>query len=346
MRSLLNNKLFIHILVWSLLTLLPFIFFSNPANHYSLGVIPGVLALIMGAIHITLFYTQSQFLYPRFFNRKYWWLYVLTALALIAASIWLKCLITVTWFPEALKKKREAYGLIVGGSVDMFAISLVYSRIRHNIRRDRRQKELEAQQLATELKFLRSQISPHFLFNVLTNLVSLARKRSDQLEPSLIMLSELMRYMLYDTQGKKVALPIEIRYLHSYIDLQRLRFGNDVKITADIEPEQKPETAGIAQLLVIEPMLLIPFVENAFKHGITTAGQPEISIRLTVKEGWMHFEVSNTFEEGVTAGKEEHTGLGLNNVRTRLELLYPDDHTLTIRKEANWFHIVLTLKLI
>ncbi|HEY4112127.1 sensor histidine kinase [Puia sp.] len=340
MRISINKRLFIHVLVWVLLTVLPFIFFSNPANHYSIGAIPGALVLIMGAIHIAIFYTQSQFLYPRFFNKRYWWLYILTGLALIGASLLLKFHITMTWFPEALKKKHETYGLIVAGSVDMFGISLVYCRIRHNIRQSRRQKELEAQQLATELKFLRNQISPHFLFNVLTNLVSLARKKSDQLESSLIMLSELMRYMLYDTQGKKMPLATEIQYLNSYIQLQRLRFGSDVLVDSQIATGPEVERSNI------EPMLLIPFVENAFKHGVATTGQPQILIRLWVKEGSMHFEVSNTFEEGMTAGKEEHSGLGLNNVRTRLDLLYPKEHTLTIRKEANWFHIVLKLQLI
>lgn len=338
--SIFQNRLFIHVLVWALLTVLPFIFFSNPANHYSIGVIPGTLALIMGMIHISLFYTQALWLYPRFFNRRYWWLYVILALAVICASLWLKSWITKTWYPETLKKPRETYGLIFGGSIDIFAISLVYSRIRHSIRRERRRKELEAAQLATELKFLRSQISPHFLFNVLTNLVSLARKRSDQLESSLITLSELMRYMLYDTQGKKMPLSTEVRYLNSYIELQKLRFGNDVSVECSIDagPPDSP--------YIIEPMLLIPFVENAFKHGVGAVERPQIIVRLDVKDGWMHFEVRNTYDETMSAGREENTGLGLNNVQTRLKLLYPDDHTLVVRREQQWFQIVLTLKLI
>lgn len=339
MRFRINNAS-IHILVWGLLTALPFIFFSNPANHYSIGVIPASLALIMGMIHISLFYTQALWLYPRFFNRRYWWLYVVLALAVICFSLWLKIRITMTWYPGTMKKPRETFGLIFGGSIDIYIISLLYSRIRYNIRQERRQKELEAQQLATELKFLRSQISPHFLFNVLTNLVSLARKKSDQLESSLITLSELMRYMLYDTQGKKMPLTTEVRYLNSYIELQKLRFGNDVSVESSIDagPPDSP--------YVIEPMLLIPFVENAFKHSVGAVDRPQIILHLDVKDGWMHFEVRNTYDETMPAGKEEHSGLGLNNVRTRLKLLYPEDHTLAVRGEQQWFQIVLTLKLI
>jgi len=335
-----NYKVAIHVLIWLLLTLLPFMI-SNAATHYSIGPIPGDLAVVMGLIHIAMFYTQAYVLYPRFFCRRRWWLYVVLGLALIAASIRLKIQITEIWWPEVMVKSRhEIYKIIVGGSIEMFFISLAYSRILSNIRRERKRKEMEALQLATELKFLRNQISPHFLFNVLTNMVSLARKRSDQLEPALITLSELMRYMLYDTQGRKVPLSTEILYLNSYIGLQKLRFGNDVSVNCSIG-----EIASDGPW-VIEPMLLIPFVENAFKHGVGAVEQPQIIVRLEVKDGWMHFEVHNTYDETMSAGKEENSGLGLNNVRTRLELLYPKEHTLAVRREKHWFQIVLTLKLI
>jgi sensor histidine kinase YesM len=342
MRFFINNRVYIHVLVWGLLTVLPFLFFSNPANHYSIGVIPGTLALIMGMIHISLFYAQALWLYPRFFNRGRWWLYVPGALALIGVSIWLKFYITQAGWPEVLqiKDKHKTYGLIISGSFDIYLISLAYSRIVHRIRYEREVKERQAAQLATELKFLRSQISPHFLFNVLTNMVSLARKKSDQLESALITLSELMRYMLYDTQGKKMPLATEIRYLNSYIELQKLRFGNDVGIECSIGALPADST------YVIEPMILIPFVENAFKHGVGAVEHPQIIVGLDVKEGWMHFEVRNTYDETMSAGKEENTGLGLNNVRTRLQLLYPGDHTLAVSKGQQWFEIILTLKLI
>lgn len=340
MRFSINYKVVIQVLIWSILTFFPFIV-SNAANHYSIGVVPGNLFVVTGLIHIVLFYTQCLLVYPRFWNRRRWWLYILSAVALIGGSIWLKFLITETWWPEVLvKSKHEMKQLIFAGSFDIYCISLAYSRIQSNIRRERKAKELQAMQLATELKFLRSQISPHFLFNVLTNLVSLARKRSDQLESSLITLAELMRYMLYDAQGKKMPLATEIRYLNSYIDLQKLRFGHDVDVESSIDAGPQ------AGEYVIEPMLLIPFVENAFKHGVGSVERPRIEIRLTLKEGVMNFDVRNTFDETFSAGPEEHTGLGLNNVRTRLTLIYPKDHTLEVRKEDNWFRIALTLKLI
>jgi len=207
-------------------------------------------------------------------------------------------------------------------------------------RTEREQKERQATELLTELKFLRSQISPHFLFNVLTNLVSLARKKSDSLEPALIKLSELLRYMLYDTQGKKVPLQTEVEYLNNYLDLQRLRFGNDVEIDSRIDAD------GEAMAYTIEPMLLIPFVENAFKHGVGYSGRPGIVLRLSVAYKTLTFEVRNKYEPEPAEAKDESSGIGLGNVLSRLNLLYRNKYTLSINDANGVFHIVLTLQLL
>jgi hypothetical protein len=204
----------IHALIWAMLLFLPYLV-STPANDYKLGPIPGVFFTISGFIHIAIFYSNAFFLYPRLWNRRYWWLYIPAALLLLFISFQLKYHILAFWFPDVLKD-MTAYKFIFGPSVGIFFISVIYRRVADKIRFEKEQEKRRTEQLSTELKFLRSQISPHFLFNVLTNLVSLARKKSDQLESSLIMLSDLMRYMLYDTQGKKVSVIKEIAYLKSY----------------------------------------------------------------------------------------------------------------------------------
>jgi LytS/YehU family sensor histidine kinase len=299
---------------------------STPANDYKIGPIPGLFFTISGLIHMGIFYSNAFFFYPRLINK--WWWYIPSAILLLMTSFWLKYHILAYWFPDVLKDVT-AYKFIFAPSVGIFVISIIYRRIINKIRYEKVQAQRRTEQLSTELKFLRSQISPHFLFNVLTNLVSLARKKSDQLESSLIMLSDLMRYMLYDTQGKKVALTKEIEYLQSYIELQKLRFGNDVAINTVIALEGD---------YTIEPMLLIPFVENAFKHGVE-----QINIQLSVKSGQLTFDVTNRFDrENV---KDENSGIGLTNVRSRLDLLYKDRHTLLIREDDNLFHVTLTLML-
>lgn len=342
MKVLLKSKYItvsLHVLIWGMLLLTPFLI-SNAHNGYKVNNLAVDYFIVGDLVHIAVFYTNAFWLWPSFLNRHRRGIYVLAAIALIMSSFEVKLLIQRIFFSE-VSKEYTSIKFVLMPSIGIFVISCIYRIILDRIRFERNQKERQAAQLATELRFLRSQISPHFLFNVLTNLVSLARKRSDQLEPSLIMLSELMRYMLYDTQGKKVTLGTEIDYLHSYIELQKLRFGNDIAIVNSID------VAGSDRNLTIEPMLLIPFVENAFKHGVGHSGEPRIDIRLSMDREWMRFEVENTvFDPSGPAGKEEHSGLGLNNVVTRLKLLYPDHHTLTILSEGHLFHITLTLQLI
>src|SRR5262249_40157374 len=150
------------------------------------------------------------------------------------------------------------------------------------------------------------QVNPHFMFNVLNNMVALARKKSDLLEPSLIKLSSLLRYMLYETDEQKVPLEKEVEYLRSYIDLQQQRFGSLVKINVDVHAPDKHYE--------IEPMLLIPFVENAFKHGTGIIDSPQIDIELSAENDTLKFLVSNKYNEGVEETKDNSSGIGLSNV--------------------------------
>jgi LytS/YehU family sensor histidine kinase len=202
---------------------------------------------------------------------------------------------------------------------------------------DKLLQERENENLKTELSFLRSQVSPHFMFNVLNNMVALARKRSEQLEPSLIKLSSLMRYMLYETDEQKVALEKEVEYLQSYIDLQKQRFGKNVTIHACFQ-----EVNGN---YAIEPMLLIPFVENAFKHGTGLIRDAEIEIELKAKNQILQFTVRNRYNAEKEEQKDKTAGIGLTNVERRLNLLYGKNHALLINKNDGWFTVSLQLNL-
>jgi LytS/YehU family sensor histidine kinase len=241
------------------------------------------------------------------------------------------------WYPEVVLD-TWAYRILFFPPIPFLIASIIYRSIVDKIAYDKKQKGIVAEQLSIKLKFLRSQISPHFIFNVLTNLVSLARKRSEKLEPALIMLSDLMRYMLYESDEKKVTLAKGIEYLKSYIELQKLRFGYDVAIETKIDlPESDLQRN-------IEPMLLIPFVENAFKHGMGV-DEPLIQIHLTANEGTIEFDVKNRFNDDINESKDVSSGIGLENVQSRLTLLYPKEHILSLKKENNLFHVHLTLQL-
>jgi LytS/YehU family sensor histidine kinase len=205
------------------------------------------------------------------------------------------------------------------------------------MRLERQSSARENELLKTELSLLRSQVSPHFMFNVLNNMVSLARKKSDVLEPSLIKLSSLMRYMLYEADEDKVPLQKETEYLQSYIDLQQQRFGKNVTIQVALETDDT--------CYEIEPMLLIPFVENAFKHGTGMITDAMIDIRLYTRDGMLFFSVRNRFNKDSSEIKDKTSGIGLTNVKRRLNLLYGDNYVLHIDKKDDWFIVSLQLNL-
>lgn len=219
----------------------------------------------------------------------------------------------------------------------ILASSTAYQMIRDRMKTERVAKDKENEHLKTELAFLRSQVSPHFMFNVLNNMVALARKKSDLLEPSLIKLSSLLRYMLYETDEEKVLLEKEIEYLQSYIDLQVQRFGSKVKVSAALH--------NFDRSYFIEPMLLIPFVENAFKHGTGLIQNAEINIELKAHNNLLEFMVENHFDSSVQEIKDKTSGIGLQNVKRRLNLLYENRNTLSISNKDNKYIVSLQLNL-
>jgi LytS/YehU family sensor histidine kinase len=192
--------------------------------------------------------------------------------------------------------------------------------------------------MRAELSFLRSQISPHFIFNILNSIVYLIRTKADKkAEDVTIRLSSLMRYMLYDSDQSMVPLDREVDYVQNYIDLQCMRFEDDVQIEFEVK--------GTMDGSMIEPMLLIPFVENAFKHGVGFVRDPYIKVQLTYDQGSLDFQVENKIGKLVEDQKEESSGIGLKNVTRRLELLYPGKHQIKVNQDDNLFKVQLHMGL-
>ncbi|WP_379048170.1 sensor histidine kinase [Pedobacter alpinus] len=238
-------------------------------------------------------------------------------------------------FPSKRKWKKSPF-------TDIFAfffilgISCSYRIIVDYFKTEKYASEKETENLKTELSFLRSQVSPHFMFNVLNNLVSLARKKSDKMEPALLQLSSLLRYMLYEGNQGKIALNQELNYIKGYIDLQKLRFGDDVEIDFTVN--------GEVDGFMLEPMILIPFVENAFKHGMGTLESPKILISLLVENNTLTFEVENEIAP-IGESKDDSSGIGLINTKRRLTLLYKNSHWLTVNSENQKYKVQLKLKM-
>lgn len=206
------------------------------------------------------------------------------------------------------------------------------------IRATTRTLRLERDNLNLEVSFLRSQLNPHFLFNTLNNIYSLSI-RNDALAADLIMhLSEMMRYTLYDSNTDKVSLVMEADFLKNYVELESVRYGQNASIHFDCDTEKIGDQ-------VIAPLLMFPFVENAFKYShSTTASKCWIQGSLEVTGNQLRFEMSNSKGE-IPEGRKPAGGIGLSNTRKRLILLYPDQHMLFIENNPEYYKVVLTLTL-
>lgn len=284
---------------------------------------------------MALFYVNAYFFVPRLIYKRKYILYFLSL-------VFVLLLLSAFEFSFLKIFGDNAHFKISGFLVYNFlpflfivASATAYRMFQDKVIEENKNKEREAENLKSELSFLRSQISPHFMFNVINNIVALARKKSDLVEPSLIRLSSLLRYFLYESNGEKVTLEKEVEYLESYISLQQQRFGKNVLINL--------HTEGVNNNYDIEQMLLIPFVENAFKHG--NLHKASTDIKLSVKDRVLHFSVSNPYSEKPDEIKDETSGIGLANVQRRLNLLYGKRHSLFIEKKDGRFIVSLELKL-
>lgn len=200
---------------------------------------------------------------------------------------------------------------------------------------EQKKDEIEHEKINTELSFLKSQVNPHFFFNTLNNIYSLAVVGSEQTAPSIMKLSSIMRYILTETQSNQVPLQNEIDFITNFIDLQSVRLTNKVKV--NFKAEGDIEAAQIA------PLIFIPFIENAFKYGISTKEETTIDIQLVSTNTKLSFSVRNTIVKTI---KGDTTGIGINNVKRRLELLYPDKHNLQVEEINNQFIVHLDIELV
>ena len=197
--------------------------------------------------------------------------------------------------------------------------------------------ELAKEKAEAELNFLKSQINPHFLFNSLNSVYFLIDKNNPDARKALHKFSDMLRYQLYEANGERIPIEKEINYLQDYVHLQQLRKDENYKVQFNCSPDVKNFS--------IEPLLLIPFVENAFKHiSHKHDGSNFVKLDLARSNGYFEFSVENSQEKGILT-TEQHGGIGMNNVKRRLELLYPDSHKLDVQDEPDTFTVNLKLKI-
>jgi len=212
-------------------------------------------------------------------------------------------------------------------TVFILALSTSIKLLQNWFENEAKQKEMVHEKVNSELSALNSQINPHFLYNTLNGIYSLANSKSDKTAPAIVKLSQLMRYMLDDSKQKYVPLSLEIEYIETFIDLQKMRLFDNVKVEFNIN--------GDIENIKIQPLLLIPFIENAFKHGVDSSMDRFIEINLTVTNDSILLIVKN---DVVKVHKEEaRSGFGLINIKRRLDMEYPEKHVLTTRIINNIF---------
>jgi hypothetical protein len=223
----------------------------------------------------------------------------------------------------------------------VLGIAVAYFFIKEWIRNDLARSEAAAHQLSTEIRFLRSQVNPHFLFNTLNNLFSMAQKKgNDELADGILKLSGMMRYMIYESNTDHVPLQQEIEYLEDCIALNKLRYAaSEISISF-----RHPEPVVIAGVQVA-PMLFIPFLENAFKHGVSIGQNSCIAMAIGIDQKKLTFTCENTDHSSVKKLKEEKGGIGLENVKRRLELVYPGKHELRTWLESGKYNVNLQIDL-
>ncbi len=336
-----NKQVVIHLLCWTVFLFVIFIQIYIERGEVPLFLFARIL------IDILFFYINFLFLVPKLLLKKKTVLYLLSIVIILICFFFInkyfrnlflidakeffrninfdKGRRTIPFLPKSIPILLNIAFLVIGTTIRVY--------IEWN-KNETRKKEIESLRTTTQLQYLKGQVNPHFLFNSLNTIYSLTTKKSNNAPEAVITLSELMRYMLYRTNSEFVPLSEELDYIKNYIKLQRLRLANGEKVTLNIHGN----VAGQR----IRPLLLISFIENAFKYGTDYQGNTEIKIIITIKLNHLHFTCVNLI--GSTNINKENSGIGLTNTKARLNLLYPNNK-LTVSKTDGKFNVELSLTL-
>jgi sensor histidine kinase YesM len=341
----------LHILLWTFLFVSPLYI----AERYGGG--ENTMRWLFSknvVIYGILFYLNYLVLAPRFFFNGKLLIYVFSVLLMVVAfffiSIYAHEMIMGSIEPvqddiNTLDSEPDSgpsyfllhiYNHLLGSSI-VIMLSLGLGLLSRRVELEKSQKELESEKLNSELAFLKSQISPHFLFNTLNNIYSLIESNTADAQDAVIKLSKLMRYILDESEQEQISLAQEITFMNNYIDLMKIRLLKKVDLNL--------EFPGDHQELYIPPLLFIPFIENTFKHGVSYRGESFINVSLSVDEKELNFSCRNKLFSSKPGQDLSERGVGLDNARKRLNLLYPDRHELRIDEVDGNFQVNLKIRI-
>ena len=291
---------------------------------------------------MVIFYTNYLFILPAYFKTKQYTKAWISWVLLLGSFILLRYTIEESLFPKYLGFGNYFKGTPIRYYIfdniyygaPIIIMSFFIWLVNDIITTEKEKTMLAQQNYNAEVSFLRNQVNPHFIFNTMNNIYSLVYLKSDKALPAIEKLSTIMRYVMKESDEKKIALTKEIDYLRNFIELQSLRAKDDAVISFIV--------SGATENVTIAPLLLLPFVENGFKHGITNDAQKPFSIKLSVQNNIVYFTCKNTIATGT---KDESSGIGLKNVKRRLELIYPNKHKLEITQKNGEYNTLLIIEL-
>ncbi|MDN3658133.1 sensor histidine kinase [Ferruginibacter paludis] len=295
-------------------------------------------------LSMLLFYCNALYLIPRFFSRQRFAWYIASLTGIYVGIVLINTTFDHFYAISLFSSEKEPLFAEVNANLIskflILSLSLGYGLTKNWVISNKLQQQLVSENLNTQLKYLKAQINPHFLFNTLNMAYASAVKSNDEPTADIIeKISGFMRYVLYESNEDQVLLEKELLYIDNYINLQLQR------LSPEIAGKVKYEVKGDYQSFTIAPMILIPFIENVFKHGIMLSKKPEMSISLSIHSGVLLFESKNLKNHSPVGPGKAHSGIGMKNVKERLLLMYPNQYSLEINDGDDFFQVTLQIQL-
>lgn len=329
-----------HIFLW-LLYLVFWIIVFRPGDDYSSRL---VNSLAIVSVHALISYINLSVLIRLLLVQKQYLIYFACVLLVISmgAFIQMAVFILLNTLPPEQKVELVSLGFFINSAIAItytVAITMSLKLVKYWYEKEQMAKNLEQLNRQTELLYLQAQINPHFLFNSLNSIYGMALKQAEKTPDLILQLSEILRYVLYEGKGQWVSLANEIKYLKCYIELEKTRYEGDLEVSLEVD--------GEAEDFEIASMLIIPFVENSFKHGLSArTGNLFLRIKVKVENNQLEVEIVNSKPSShLNSTKPQNYigGIGIQNVKKRLAMIYPNSHQLTIRDEEDLFYVKLTI---
>ncbi len=338
-----NNRLVQHLIYWTGFVVFFAFAWGTHDNNYLKTL---EVELVNLPAKLLLVYSVIYFLFPRYLYKGKVWQFILLFFLFLFVASYLQRLsdnhiIIDNFFPEWSKESSLSIVQLVRAAVNfgaVLAIPMTVKLMEYLARVQQNEQTLANDKMEAELAFLKNQVQPHFLFNTLNSLYALILKKSDKSLDVVLKLSGLLRYMLYETNVPQVDLDKELESIKSYLELEKIRYGSRVDLSFNAWGSFNNKT--------IAPMLILPFIENSFKHSTKGFnGKAMIAIEIGSKDDELILKVENSLPPLNHEDDNIASGIGLQNVERRLELLYPDSHQLKIEAEDESFMVILKLQL-